>query len=261
MAAAAIGVASVVSTSQASLVIDLYSHTGSPNWGAAQQTINSSSLSVGSVLTLDVVANVTAADLSTTNNGIQSAYGNIQSNLVSNGAVQGNFGVSGGASSFSVASLFSNGGASQAGKPQDLNGQPGIDLGFKYGTDDATTNSGNFIFVRDSGGVDNTPDAINGSTSQFLLGTVTFTVTSAGGNGTTSLVWVPRPNAATDPNNGSNTSAVWREAGGAKGSATAGTAYAAGSGLTISPSAIPEPGSLALASFAGLGLLARRRRA
>jgi len=218
-----------------SLVVTLVPTSGSS--GVLVNGNNVTINNVGDVVHFNVVGIVTGQDATPGNDGLQAAFGSIQAD--GNGLI-GNFS-SAGASTYNAVAPFNT--TVQKGAVQDLNGDGGLDLGFKAG--DASTN---YVESRAGSVVPSTGNAIStsGGSSTFLIGTVDWTATSA--SASTVAHWVPRASINT----------VWNEDGSATNSN--GTAnYTGGTGSTIT--AAPEPGSLALLGLGGLGLLLRRRRA
>jgi len=179
---------------------------------------------VNQTVTFTIVATVTGADADTSNEGLQTAAGNILGTLTGTGP-GGDF------SAVTLNPTFA-GASSSTGTATDLNGD------------------GN----KDVSGV----SARAGSSqpgSSFTLGTVTWTAKSVPATPGQDLVsWVPKPAA------GIVAGGNWTEDGAPKSNTAAGGGtYLAGSSVTLSNT--PEPGSLALLGLGGFGLLLRRRRA
>jgi hypothetical protein len=129
-------------------------------------------VSVGDVLTLQVFAVVTGTD-GLNNEGMQFGWGSALS--TGSGTSAG-----GNLSSLTLAGPF-NGASSQSGTVQDLNGDGFADVG-------STSNSQNtdFIFAR-SNTLNTTGTRVGADQEEFLLGTMTYTVTAAGDNTTTGI--------------------------------------------------------------------------
>jgi hypothetical protein len=232
--ALALALAGFSTAAHGSLVVNLV-----PTGGSSGVVVNGQNVTIpgsGATVNFNVVGTVTGTDTNPNNDGLQAAFGNIQAD----GSLIGNFASSG----FAAASPFGTGNP-QAGFSQDLNGDGGLDLGFKIGTDSDTTR---YVAARD-GGMDPSTSAASqsGGSSTFLLGTVSWTATSS--SGSTVAHWVIRP---------SSLGTVWNEDGGTNKTGVSGAYSADPTGATISVT--PEPGSLALAGVAGVGLLLRRRR-
>lgn len=163
------------SSSFASLMIDLRVDSGAAK---------SVTVANGAVVNLDVYGIVSGADADTSNEGLQSFFGSFVSSLTSGGSAIGNFSAFTGVGAFNTANL-------QGGKVQDLNGQPGLDVG-------STSVAGDYVSAR---------AASMQSGNSFLLGTLSWTVTSVPGTGSTTLNFVPR-SATRSLANG-----VWRKDG------------------------------------------------
>jgi len=205
-----------------------------------QRTGSTGPVNAGDTLTLNVVATVTGSD-GTSNEWLQSVFGSIMSTPGANGPV-GDF------STFTAAAPFN--GTVQIGTVQDLNGLPGLDVG---SIDKASSSA--YIQARASSMTQGA--AASGDVQTFTVGSVTFHVNSAGSGGSTSLVWVPR----TGTNDvASNVAALWREDG-VDNTANKNPTNSSYSGVPLTITSTPEPGSLALLGLGGLGLLLRRRRA
>jgi len=227
-AALAVATMGLAQGADASLSISLQPTSGDPT-----------NVHVNDVLQFNVVATVLAATPDgTANEGVQTVIGSLTSTPGANGPV-GNF------SAFSPSGAFAATG--QTGLVQDLNGLPCLDVG----SNDKVAPD-NYV----AGRAASMQVGASADTATFVLGTVSFTITNAGSGGSTSLQWVPRTDASSNP---LSTAAVWRENGGAKTPTSAGTGGYSGQALTVG--AVPEPGSLALLGLGGLGLLLRRRRA
>lgn len=222
------------SSAEAALTIDLRvpGQTGS----AAKQVQATDALQL---IRLEVLGTVTGGTNGVADEGLQSVFGSFVSTLANGGSAIGNF------SNFQAAAPFNA--TVQAGKQQDLNGQPGLDLG---SFNDATTVPGDYVQARASAiQIGTTPD-----TASFLLGTVDFTVQSLPGSGSTLLQFVPRTNAT---GGNLNTAALFREDGVNKNPTN--STFAAGQPITVT--AVPEPASLGVLGLAAVALLGRRRAA
>jgi hypothetical protein len=204
--------------SLAALVIDLRAIDSSNN---ATATPKSVSVTTGSVVHLGLFATVTGANGSTTDEGLQTVYGSVVSSLTGGGSAIGNM------STVTIQSPFTT--TQSGGLVQDLNGQPGLDVG-------STSVTNDYILGRAS--------AIQ-SGNAFLIGTLDWTVTSLPNTGTTLLNFVPRSGT---------TSAVWREDTVTK--TPASSSFAAGTPINV---AVPEPASLAAISLGAVAALRRRR--
>jgi len=244
-----------------SLVVDLrVAPGGGPNVKTAAIT------KVGDVVPLEVWAVVTGKDTQA-NEGVGVALGSFVSTLTNNGFAVGNF------------SLFRADGAPSAdqtktgtpfaqvgwqnGFAQNINGQPGNDLG-PIGLNDQNNPAWDptqYAGVRGNPAVTATAPqgavidpTSAGDTFAVRLGTLNWTVTSLPQTGTTTLSFVPAANGTTaDPS-----AASWIEDGASKNplSATFGT-----SPTPVAVTLAPEPASIGMLGLASLGLLARRRRA
>ena len=213
---AAVGVALISAPAQASLMLSLE---------VASDNSKSVNVHVGDVVTLNVYGIVTGAN-GTADDGVQSATGSFVSTLTGNGAAIGNFAAA------SPVSPFNSG--STNGLVQDLNGQPGLDVG-------SSTTTADYVFFH-AGALQVSANA----NPKFLLGTLEWTVTSIPAGGTTELNFLPRS---------INTGAVWREDGVNK-NPTTGT-FMAGAPVVVS---VPEPGTLGLFGVIAASLLMSRRK-
>jgi hypothetical protein len=236
-AIAVAGFAAVGPHAQAALLIDVRAAGGTPK---------SITVTAGQVINLEVYGVVTgAAGNATADEGLQSFQGSFVSTLTGAGSAVGNF------STFTASSPFNA--PSQAGKLQDLNSQAGIDVGSFNAVvpDDVKSVATDYVAGRSAA-------MTNGATvnPEFLLGTLTWTVTNVVANGQTTLNFVPRLASAT-PGAPLNTGAAWREDGANK-NPTSGT-FGAGAPVTINVTAVPEPTAVGLLGLAAAGLLARRR--
>lgn len=190
----------------------------------------------GDVVTLNVYAVVTGAN-ATADDGVQSLYGSFLSTQTGGGSATGDF------STFTAAAPFTAN--TQPGRVQDLNGQPGLDVGSPNASAPVSTD---YVWARAA--------AVHiGATAnpEFLVGTLTWTVTDAVGGGATSLNFDPRSNTNGTP---LFAAAAWREDGVNKSPTAAGTSFAAGLPVHVT---VPEPASLALVGLAATTLMSRRR--
>jgi len=133
--------------------------------------------SVGQVVNLDVWAIVTGSDSTATNDAFQWAHGSFLSSDVSGGAA-------GGTLAASVASPF-DATASSNGTQKDLDGDGDLDVG----SNDNTQPNG--FFVARAGGLQGGSDP---APAKFLIGTVSFTVTSLKSGTSTRINFRPRDN-------------------------------------------------------------------
>jgi len=217
--AAALGLMAAAPAARAGLTIDVRVHGAS---GAATKEVVAA---LGDVVNLDVYGVVSGANGSVADEAMQSFTGSFASTPTAGGAAIGNF------STFLAAFPFNA--ATTIGRPQDLNGLSGLDLG-SGGT--ATDTTADYVFGR-AGSIQ--------TGNEFLLGTLSWTVTEVPGTGATSLNFLPRAR---------NTAAIWNEDGTAK-NPTTGT-FQAGQAVAV---AVPEPASAAVVGLGTLGLLSRRR--
>lgn len=131
-------------------------------------------VNVGDVLTLQVYGVVTGVD-TLNNEGLQFAWGSaLSTRSVGGTSAAGNL------SNFTLNSPF-NGASSQSGTVQDLNGDGFSDIGST-----STSQNGDYIFAR-SNSMTTNGTRIGADQEEFLLGTMTYTVTTAGDNSTTAI--------------------------------------------------------------------------
>jgi len=218
-------VAGLGAAANAALVIDLRATTGSPGVVITNQGKTVTGTVNGSTVNFDVFALVTDSNNAvTTDQGILSFAGSF---LSDGGGVRGNLAAA--AASTMRGSGFSN------GLMQDLDADTDLDVG-----SNTNTSSANFFNARSSAA----PQPVFGS--EVLVGNLTFTVTTSSSSPTSVNF---RPRAA-------GTAGSWFE----DGSQITSSAFSAGTPVLVSgASGVPEPASLAMASIAGLGMLARRR--
>jgi len=259
----AAGIGCVGQSARGALVIDLVatSATGSAS------VVNGSNVTVGAVgdtVNFNIVATVTGTATTNTSQGMQLAIGNLLSTPVGSGPVgdmattaNDVLGTGSGHGSLSISSPFNSGAGFNTGYLQDVNGLPGLDLGFVAApTSDSHTASKTLDYVVFSAGQmataanDASGATQNGASTSFLLGTATWMVKSLPGAGATNLSW------QYEPAGGLTHSAVWQE----NGNTTNNPTGSATSGPGVVITATPEPGSLALLGLGGLGLLLRRRK-
>lgn len=233
LALAAAATLATASLASAALTIDLRVLDGS----AVSPTPKAVTVTKpGDVVQLGLFATVTGANSVATDDGVQSFYGSIVSTLTGNGAATGDM------SAVTLLAPF-NGSLSSPGTVQNVNGQPGLDVGSAD-----NSNSANFLFARSSSLTPGT-STTSGST-EFLVATLNWTVTSVPAGGTTVLEFLARTGT---------TVATWREDNANK--APINGTYAVGSPITVTTAAVvPEPAALASA-LPALALLTRRRRA
>ncbi len=144
--------------------------------------------SVGQVVTLDVVATVTAPDGTTANDAVQDVEGSFLSAAVGASAVAGNL---------SVANVNTFDGAGAVpGVAQDLNGDGNLDVGSNVvGSDAADSPVGDYFLAR-AGTVQTAADGtLSGDSVSFTIATATYTVTSLSGGGQTNINFRPRDTA------------------------------------------------------------------
>jgi hypothetical protein len=231
----AAGIAATFGSADAALTITLQDTAGK-----AKASFNATS--VGKTFTFDIVANVTGND-GTTDEGLQSFYGSVQSILTNGGSVVGDF------STVTLQSPFTSN--TQGGTVQDLNNQPGLDVG----SNDKSVSTG-YVYGRDAS-MDITPTSTpTADSSLFLIGVVQFTVNSYVGTGTTNLIWVPRTNST---GAALLTAAVWKQDG--VNDTPSSTNIYQGDPTGYEIDATPEPASLGLLGLGGLAMLRRRRTA
>jgi len=252
-AAAAFGLAASATMSQASLQINLVPTGGT----AGDVVVNGNNVQVtkaGDVVTFNVVATVVGGGNGGTpqpDEGLQFAFGTATNSLTGAGSATGTFGA------FSPLSAWNNTGQGGTAQP---NGDRGAGTAGSAGGDYIEARSGNNTATNNpSPGAGQSflaPDAdSSGETVKWTLGTISWTVGAVPGTGTTQLNFTPRP-----PSGLFTAGASWLEDNTTKSNlASNGGAYNLGNAVAIT--AAPEPGSLALLGFGGLGLLLRRRRA
>jgi len=249
-AASTIGLLGFASTpADAALTIDMRIMGG-----ADAKTMNN--VKTGDTITLSVVAQISGAD-ATANEGIQSILGSFVS-TPSGGSGVGNFGT-GQTGSWAPSATFNNGGSFQAGKLQDLNGLPGLDLGSIAASSDAAATD--YVQAR-SPSLTVAPNAgTAGAPAELTLGTVQFLVTGGQG-GNISLNWFPLVSGGglTVPAGGGYdaNAAIWRQDGANVRPTTA--VLSSGAPVVLNMIPIPEPASAGLLGLGAMGLLIRRRR-
>lgn len=247
--------AAVTSPSYGSLTIDLRAADGS-------KTVT---VTPNQVVPLQVFAivNGSTGGNGTADEAFQSFQGSFLSTPVLGGSAIGNFGT------LSATGFLSTFGTVQPGTQKELNNLPGLDLGEINNsnlTQNPTYNFNNYAAIRtgnnpinaQTAGPFQVPVTVSGDTTTFQIGTINWTVTTTPNSGSTTLNFVPRfdiSQGTTTASQQEANAALWYENGVQK-DPTLGT-YAAGSPITVFT---PEPASLGLLGFAGLGLLARRRR-
>ena len=190
---------------------------------AADGSSSATVTSVGQVLNLNLVAVVSDPNGTPASDGVQDVNGNIISVAADGHAVAGNL-------TAAIKAPFNANGAAH-GTFQDLNGDGNIDVGTSF---TGSSTSGLF-FSRSSPAQTGTSAAatISGSTVSFIIGTLTYTVTSLNEGGHTNINFDPY-NPATP------SGAAWIEDGNAVNNAD-GT-YQAGTPYVVSDSAIiPHP--------------------
>ena len=246
LAAAAAAVLGLAASSQAALLTyDVRVATTGNSAGVVRLGPKAATVSgVGDVVTLELFGILDDGNLDgvTTNDGISAAGGSFRSGV---GGMLGNMG------NGDVEDVFRGTGFSN-GTPQNLDADTDVDLG-STASDPAQINAGNAFF---SARTTNGSSPVQGTS--LLLGTATFTVTSLDLAGTT-INFFPAVLSTGVP--AQRNSHIFTIDGTAFTRTGAGaTAADVGSGPNVVISAIPEPATLGLATVAGLGLLARRRR-
>ena len=225
-AALAAGAMLGVSTpsAQAGLMFDVQALTENGDPVADPKNVQAAT---GTVITYQIVAQVTGADLNPSNDGFQSGEGR----LVSTGS---GLGIKGDLT-LALQSPF-NANGSQAGLAQDIDGDTDLDIGGISNVDGAS-----------SGRVVHRAASVQMGGAQ-VIATGTFTVT-ADGDTTNTLIDYQVASMGT-----LNTNPLWEEDGAMKNHAS-GTVTS--SPLTI---VIPEPSALSLMAAGALTLIRRRRQ-
>jgi len=215
----------------------------------------------GSTVSFNVFAVIHNGDANQGNDGVIAVLGSI---------ISGNGGLKGNITAANVAP-FANNAFSSPGTQTDVHGDGDLDIGADPAWKTPTADSPDVFFH--AGSSDGSPVFGTGTAGDLrqLIGTAVFTV-AAGGSGTTTLQFIPHTSTTAGSSSSGriqswDTDGVFNSANGdglGRISGVTGNQTGMidlGTPITVSLGAVPEPGSLALASFAGLGLLARRRRA
>ena len=245
-AAAAAGCAGLAAErADAGLLIDLRAVTLNDQPLPAGSTAERVVVDGGDVVGINVIARVSGTN-AVDDEGFQSMYGVFRSTT---GGLLGDL-------SASTVAPF-NGLGSQNGSRIDVDGDGDLDIG---DIPNGGINTLTAYWVARSNIVqrDGTPVATDPAAEEFVIGTLTWTATSAPAPGSETFVdFIRRRNPGNPGTNGSAYSR-WDEDGSGTASVRNGADPYATDGLRIE--AVPEPASTALATVAALGLLARRRR-
>ena len=163
---------------------------------------DSAVVTAGQVLTLDVVATVTAPDGTTVNDAVQDVEGSFLSAAAAASPVAGNL---------SVANTAPfNGLGSEPGTVVDLNGDGNLDVG-SNDTAAADSQIGGYFFARSGDSPETAPAGTTaGDSVSFVIATATYTVTAVNGGGETNLNFRPRDTSADDQGQGT-IAARWGE--------------------------------------------------
>jgi len=227
--------AGMTAAANASLVIDVKATNTSAGAGPISgggKSVNAAALSPGSTITFDVVGIVTpdAPDADLNNEAVVTAAGSFLSTNTSGGSVRGTLAAT-------KSGAFTGNGSSN-GLQTDLDGDGDLDVGSNGAA------SANYFTVREANG--NGVFSVAGA--PVPLGTVTMTLSQVLAGGTTNVNFLLRAL--------SSSGATWKE----NGALIIGNSTNLSSGAPVAITGVPEPTTIGLASLAGLGLLARRRK-
>jgi len=258
--AAVIGLGNAVSN--ASLFLELRTstvdaaHAGSVTFTPGSKTFQLGSNAVGATLTMVVIAKATGTDADQSNDGILSLTGSFLSTHGAAGFPMGNMTATRQVSTTGLNQTSGfNGAGGQNGTPTDLNADGDLDVGSNNDSD-----AGGFWAVRAT----SAPDPVFPTAAPFelQLGTVRYVVGDTGAQGGATAVnfrkreflgaasWYQDSVQDTDTGSWSGAHTY-----------NADPAWAIGAPVNIlGAGSVPEPVGLGLASLAGMGLLARRRK-
>jgi len=247
-----------VSTANATLLIDVRASTRN---GVSVADPKNVAVAVGDTLVFRVFADVTG-----TNDARPDCIQDLSGSFLSTGGIKGNL-----ALSFSGFAQPFTANATSAGQQTDLDGDGDLDLGSNNDpvaagyvalrsnrmTGPRSTNpDGSTVFSPGAG-----PSAIAHGTEYRLISTLSMVVSSTGSStvvnfrrrlGGSPVFWVEDATEVVTDNGNGTTAYSYIE-----GTQFTDESSVLTSGVTLS---VPEPATIGLASIAGLGLLARRRR-
>jgi len=136
---------------------------------------------VGQVLNLELIAIITDANGDPSTDGLQDLNGDIESSAIDGHAVAGNL------TAANIAPFNANGSA--AGNEQDLNGDGNTDVGIPFSS---STTAGLYFARSSPAQTDQSSYAkIVGTSLEFEVGTLSYTVTSLNEGGSTGINFVP----------------------------------------------------------------------
>jgi len=243
------GIFAFGNSARASILLDLRAVAVNNNGGGFVATADPKSVSLASgtnVVRYQVVAQISNSDSDHTNDGFTQFNGGLKSVEAVGTGTQGNY------ASMVVDPGMATG-VSQGGVPTDIgDGNPDLELG------DIDANAGsatNWVIVNGTSTLG--PKFGTGAgagTTDFVLGTVDWTETSAGSADSMSIFVRPRTSGTASQKQ----MVKWTQDGTAFAVPVNDANITFGSPVTV---ATPEPASMALLSVVGLGLLGRRRRA